>query len=595
MSGANNNSTLHSPHSTLVTTPEQLVQIYINAEKKLTDIIQAKARASSPAAYERSLLKQIDDELRKLRVTSAKGVTELIEHFYESGLQQLVEQLAQVGENRTYNMFSRLNRRQIEIIARNTNGDFNKAIKMIGRRTQDTVRKITLESTAEKLTTGQTIRQMQKSLAKAFENEHLTCVEYSNGAKMPISKYAEMTARSTTAEAQNSSQFVQAKDWGYDLVKMTSHSPTCAVCAKYQGRVYATTKQAANGKYKDKDGKRLKFPYLYDTVLVKGYDTVHPNCRHRFSIYPARAYTTEELKKASQNSMREFTDDRSDDERKAYAKEQAEKRQKNENLKQYEKLKAMFPDDAPKSFAGFVRMKNAKSERYKQLINDSRTITRLANERESGIIKDSSGDYHAITDITVNSVPYVKVEGFTEKQNLALQEAHRQLLKTAQKEDTGVEVSAVYDINMRQIGETRTDHKIGSVTIDNPDEYYIGIHNHGSDKTFSIDDISKFAIRKNMRILTVIGNKGSVYIIQKNADYDQDGFLNYLIDIKKRNIFNDYSFNQIVNDKSIINSLSQKEIEILKSTIIQFSADVLKGSENYGIKYIKKQIDSGRY
>ena len=388
MSGANNNSTLHSPHSTLVTTPEQLVQIYINAEKKLTDIIQAKARASSPAAYERSLLKQIDDELRKLRVTSAKGVTELIEHFYESGLQQLVEQLASIGENRTYNMFSRLNRRQIEIIARNTNGDFNKAIKMIGRRTQDTVRKITLESTAEKLTTGQTIRQMQKSLAKAFENEHLTCVEYSNGAKMPISKYAEMTARSTTAEAQNSSQFVQAKDWGYDLVKMTFHSPTCAVCAKYQGRVYATTKDAANGKYKDKDGKRLKFPYLYDTVLVKGYDTVHPNCRHRFSIYPARAYTTEELKKASQNSMREFTDDRSDDERKAYAKEQAEKRRKNENLKQYEKLKAMFPDDAPKSFAGFVRMKNAKSERYKQLINDSRTITRLANERENGIINE---------------------------------------------------------------------------------------------------------------------------------------------------------------------------------------------------------------
>ena len=369
-----------------ITTAEQLVQIYINAEKKLTDIIQAKARASSPAAYERSLLKQIDDELRKLRVTSAKSVTELIEHFYESGLQQLVEQLAQVGENRTYNMFSKLNRRQIEIIARNTTGNFNKAIKMIGRRTQDTVRKITLEATTEKLTTGQTIRQMQKNLAKAFESEHLTCVEYSNGAKMPISKYAEMTARSTTAEAQNSSQFVQAKDWGYDLVKMTYHSPTCEVCAKYQGRVYATTKQAANGKYRDKDGKRLKFPYLYDTVLVKGYDTVHPNCRHRFSVYPARAYTTEELKKASQNSMREFTDDRSDTERKAYAKEQADKRRKNENLKQYEKLKAMFPDDAPKSFAGFVRMKNSKSERYKQLINDSRTVTRLANAGNNDII-----------------------------------------------------------------------------------------------------------------------------------------------------------------------------------------------------------------
>lgn len=364
-----------------ITTPEQLVQIYIDAEQKLTDIIRKKQRASSPAGYEKALLKQIDEELKKLRTTSAKGVNELVEYFYESGLQQLVEGLAEVGENRAYDMFSRLNRRQVEIIARNVNGNFNKAIKMIGRRTKDTVRKATLEAAAEKLTTGQTIKQMQKNLEKALENEQLTSVTYSNGTKIPISKYAETAARSTIAEAQNSSQLVQAEDWGYDLVKMTSHSPTCKICAKYQGRVYATTKEAANGKYRDKNGNKIKFPYLYDTVLVKGYDTVHPNCRHRFSVYPPRAYTTEELKETSRNSTREFSDDRSDAERKAYAQEQAEKRKKNENLKQYERLKAAFPNDAPKSFAGFVRMKNAKSERYNNLMSDYRKL--LAQSRKN--------------------------------------------------------------------------------------------------------------------------------------------------------------------------------------------------------------------
>lgn len=507
-----------------ITTAEQLVQIYINAEKKLTDIIQAKARASSPAAYERSLLKQIDDELRKLRVTSAKGVTELIEHFYESGLQQLVEQLAQVGENRTYNMFSKLNRRQIEIIARNTNGDFNKAIKMIGRRTQDTVRKITLEATAEKLTTGQTIRQMQKNLAKAFENEHLTCVEYSNGAKMPISKYAEMTARSTTAEAQNSSQFVQAKDWGYDLVKMTYHSPTCEVCAKYQGRVYATTKQAANGKYRDKDGKRLKFPYLYDTVLVKGYDTVHPNCRHRFSVYPARAYTTEELKKASQNSMREFTDDRSDTERKAYAKDQADKRRKNESLKQYEKLKAMFPDDAPKSFAGFMRMKNAKSERYKQLINDSRTVTRLANERESGI----SGKNHtrnsknSIDSDYISSKEYhdkfkgitndVKIDEQIYRQSKAML-THR---NGTDKEDMCLVNSLTGEIVGRQT-HSKSDfgvdynNSLKNAIAKNPPDTLISIHNHPTNNPPTGSDLVSNGKNK-YKIGVVVTHNGKVFL-----------------------------------------------------------------------------------
>ena len=364
-----------------ITTPEQLVQIYTEAERKLIDIIKKKQRASSPAAYEKSLLKQINEELKKLRITSAKRVNELVEYFYESGLQQLVEELSEIGEKHTYDMFSRLNRRQIEIIARNVNGDFNKAIKIVGRRTKDTIRKATLEATAEKLTTGQTIKQMRKNLEKTLENENIISVTYSNGTKMPISKYAETAARSTVAETQNRSQLVQAEDWGYDLVKMTSHSPTCKVCAKYQGRVYATTKQAANGKYRDKNGNKIKFPYLYNTVLVKGYDTVHPNCRHRFSVYPPKAYTTEELKETSRNSTREFTDDRSDTERKAYAQEQAEKRKKNENLKQYERLKAAFPNDAPKSFAGFVRMKNAKSEKYNNLISDYRKL--LAQSRKN--------------------------------------------------------------------------------------------------------------------------------------------------------------------------------------------------------------------
>ena len=44
----------------------------------------------------------------------------------------------------------------------------------------------------------------------------------------------------------------------------------------YQGRVYALTKEAANGKYKGSKGQALHFPYLYDTALPHGYSTIHP-------------------------------------------------------------------------------------------------------------------------------------------------------------------------------------------------------------------------------------------------------------------------------------------------------------------------------
>ena len=371
-----------------MTAQEKLIAIYEQAEKRLFAIIQKKGAFASAAVYERSLLRQVQKELNRLKANSAKTVDELVIENYQNSLNELIEDLKKIGAPIDTDItpaqlaMSKLNTQQIELIARNATGDFNKAINIIGRRTQDMIRTVTLEATAQKLSTGQTIRQMQKSLTEIFKARNVFSVPYKNGASMPIKKYAEMTARSTTAETQNKAQTTQGMEWGYDLVEMTSHSPTCPICAMYQGRVYAITKEAANGKYKAPDGTPLYFPYLYDTAFVKGYETIHPNCRHRISIFPARAYKKEELLKFSQKSTAPFEDTRTDAERKAYAEQQAEKRRRNENYKQYERIKAVLPNDAPKSFAGFVRMKQANSEKYQELMSDYRYVMRESRKRE---------------------------------------------------------------------------------------------------------------------------------------------------------------------------------------------------------------------
>lgn len=376
-----------------MTAQEKLIAIYEQAEKRLFAIIQKKGAFASAAMYERSLLQQVQKELNRLKANSAKTVDELVIENYQNSLNELIEDLKKIGAPIDMDItpaqlaMSKLNTRQIELIARNATGDFNKAINIIGRRTQDMIRTVTLEATAQKLSTGQTVKQMQKSLTEIFKAQNVFSVPYKNGASMPIKKYAEMTARSTTAETQNKAQTTQGIDWGYDLVRMTDHSPTCPICAMYQGRVYAITREAANGKYKAPDGTPLYFPYLYDTAFVKGYETIHPNCRHRISIFPARAYKKEELLKFSQKSTAPFEDTRTDAERKAYAEQQAEKRRRNENRKQYERIKAVLPNDAPKSFAEFVRMKQANSENYQNLMKDYRYILRVAKQQESGIIK----------------------------------------------------------------------------------------------------------------------------------------------------------------------------------------------------------------
>ena len=572
-------------------TQKRLIETYQKAQKKLVEIIQRKQAHGSVAAYERSLLRQIQKELKRLKKSSKSLVEQLVKENYKTGLQSLIDDLLQdKTAPRLYNMFSGLNTSQIELITQNANIDLNKAINIVGRRVQDAVREAGVEATAEKLTTGQTIREMQKNLQDKLKQQNLIAVEYANGTKMPIEKYAETVARSTTAETQNKAKVIQGQDWGYDLVRFTEHSPTCEVCSMYQGRVYALTKEAANGKYKGSKGQALHFPYLYDTALISGYSTIHPNCRHRLSVLPAGAYTAAEMEEFSRKSMQPFEDMRSDKERKAYAQEQAVKRNRNESRKQYEKIKAALPNDAPKTFAAFVKMKSAKSERYKELLKDYRTVIGIAKEQESGIINDSNSNYYTITDKAINSVPLVKVDGFTDEQNYLLQEAHKQLLQKAKTEKLGVEMSAVYDMNMKQIGKTRTEHNVGRVGIDNPSEPYIGIHNHGSDETFSISDIEGFIRRNNMRMLTVVGSKGSIYILKKSDKCDIIGFFDHLSSEKEIPIFKGNTYNEILKSKTFISDLNPEETVALKNIIKQFSLNILKEVENYGVKYLQFPI-----
>ena len=166
---------------------DKLVKEYQKAQKKLVEIIRHKQAHGSVAAYERSLLRQIQKELKKLKKSSKALIEQLIKENYKTGLQSLIDDLLKDNTApRLFNMFSGLNTSQIELITQNANIDLNKAINLVGRRLQDAVREAGIEATAEKLTTGQTVREMQKSLEKKLKQQSLTAVEYANGRKMPI-------------------------------------------------------------------------------------------------------------------------------------------------------------------------------------------------------------------------------------------------------------------------------------------------------------------------------------------------------------------------------------------------------------------------
>ncbi len=392
-----------------MTAAEELEKLYEAAERKLVEIIARKASAGSAVAYERQILKQVSAELKKLRRATPELVRQMVLSGYRTGLEGAVEDILKVDPSlpRSYNLFSRVNTRQIDLIVQNTADSLTKATRIVGRRIEDEIRAAGLRASALKEATGGTVGDMQKDLEKRLLGLDLRQangkigVRYKNGKVVSLKDYSKMVARTTTAEAQNKAKIVQAEEWGYDLAECTTHAPTCEVCAMYQGRAYALTKEAANGKYKGPGGEPLRFPYLYDTALVHGYETIHPNCRHRFIIKPPRAYTKAELEKLSRHSMQPFRDTRSDAERKAYAKEQAVNRARNADRREWETYRRALPDEAYARFSDFRRAKQANSQRYQELKEeykkqlDNSSNFAILNEKEEAAVMEyiSGGSY----------------------------------------------------------------------------------------------------------------------------------------------------------------------------------------------------------
>lgn len=360
----------------MATAQDKLIKLYEQAQQRLVEIITRKVKRGSTAVYERQILKQIDKEIKKLKKATPELAQQLVLAGYKTGLESAVDDLLRQGIEipSAYNMMSRLHKDAINLIVNNMVDDLTKAVNLVGRRIEDTIRQAGLDAAAGKFAAGYTIKDMQRDLIRRLfgtpdvrQPDGRIGVKYRNGKVVSLDTYARMVSRSTTAEAQNKSKFVQADAWGYDLVQCSKHYPTCEVCAKYQDRVYALTREAANGKYKGPDGKPIYFPYLYDTALVSGYETIHPNCRHRFVVFVPSAYTKEELVDIARRSSQPFDDLRSDEERKAYAKEQAVNRARSRDRREWRQLRAALPDDAPATLSGYRSMRRAKSRRYQEL------------------------------------------------------------------------------------------------------------------------------------------------------------------------------------------------------------------------------------
>lgn len=219
----------------------------------------------------------------------------------------------------------------------------------------------------------------------------------------------------------------------------------------------------------------------------------------------------------------------------------------------------------------------------------------LAGNRDIMRVADSGSIYHKITDESIQKVPLVDMFG-DEGKNKRYQEANKALLREAQKHKPGVEVSIVYDTDMKPInGYGYVVGEVGHVTIQNPGIPFHAFHNHGSGETLSYSDIRCIVNNSSCLSITATGNTGKVYSLMKTEQSDSFGYGCFLRNKSKNVIFSagesDFTLEKIADEETrkelmlIADKLQPEQKTALADAILSQTEKCLKGGAKYGYKY----------
>ncbi len=260
--------------------------------------------------------------------------------------------------------------------------------------------------------------------------------------------------------------------------------------------------------------------------------------------------------------------------------------------------------DAKKSIADAKKLRQsaevaktqarAAQRRFSTVVSSDEYKKALQKAGGSGkMYLDSGLDNFPVTEQSIQAIPQINYFD-DEQMNIRFRTNCQDLLRTVKDSgaEPGTEFSAVYNMALEQIGNTRKG-SMGRCSIDQPGVLYYAFHNHGSDLRLSHSDIIKFVDDSQQIGIVAIGNRGSIYGLFATIDSNKTEFADYLAEKAGEIIYSadgiDYSLNYLeqqakAHKKSTLSGKKQKELE---SSIEKATTDILKASEHYGFRYIE--------
>ena len=301
---------------------DKLIKLYQDTIDRLILDFEKKLRKGKALDCEVYLIKSLLKAFKEAKEIRGEIRHSLQEEYIKRKIEEWEKAKPLLSPKQTqfeFEEFSKVDAEEIETIYSMFNNKIGRAEKGIGRQVrgwfekeQKAITNATNRATRDQLTS----RFMGKSKNDAIsdlvvslkDNIYFKLIDKNgNPLKMKIDSYAKLSINSMFQQARNTATINSMKELESDLVIFSKHYWTCETCAKYaEGRVYSINK------------KNKEYPYLYETVpgFIQGYNSIHPNCKHRLSGYFETGRTKEEIEEIKKHSNKNVDNRREKDKEK---------------------------------------------------------------------------------------------------------------------------------------------------------------------------------------------------------------------------------------------------------------------------------------
>ena len=355
-------------------------------------------------------------------------------------------------------------------------------------------------------------------------------ITYPSGHTDPLEVAARRAVLTGVNQTCAKLQLARMEEMDCEFVEVTAHEGARPTHAVWQGRVYH------RGGAVVQDGERYE-----DFETATGYGTGPGlcgwNCRHNFyPFYPGisvRNYTDERLAELDARNipyggglytkyeitqMQRALERRVRKYKRRYLAETAagvDASQSAAKLKAARQQLSAFLEETGERLDGTRTEVPGFGQREARQADAAASA--LQSAQNNATLKEINQDYKEITAQSIQRIQPFACETLDAAGSRALANAHKKLLLEARKVPLGIEKARCYGLDMQPLGEYITGQRAGSVRVPNYSTPHIVIHNHPSGLTFSPGDILGFAARDSMRMLTIVGNDGSIYALEKTA------------------------------------------------------------------------------